>query len=170
MTLKPNFLTASILFILLNVFFVQGQNTIGGHFGFVQPIITIQDGETTDGFDPYTIGFPIGITVRKSEKFAFDAEIVPFISSFEDANGDNVSVVADLLIHPGLLWGIGNKLTFGNRLAFETNSRRYGITPLLNKGFLLGKTNAFAELVLPLRVGNDQEVSITVALHFGIGF
>lgn len=170
MTLKPTLFIISILFFTLNINSVKAQNTIGGHFGFVQPIITIQDGETTNGFDPYTIGFPIGITVRKSEKFAFDAEFVPFIGSSKNSDGDNVSSVNDLLIHPGLLWGIGNKLTFGNRLAFETQSRRYGITPLLNKGFLVGKTNVFAELVLPVRVGNDQELSITAALHFGIGF
>ncbi|WP_271767038.1 hypothetical protein [Aquimarina algiphila] len=170
MTLKPSFLIASILFLSLSVYNVRGQNTIGGHFGFVQPIVTIQDGDTTDGFDPYTIGFPIGVTIRKSEKFAFDVELVPFISSIEDSDGDNTSAVNELLIHPGLLWGIGNKLTFGNRIAYETKSGRYGITPLLNRGFSLGKTNVFAELVLPIRVGNDQEISFTAALHFGIGF
>ncbi|OEK08157.1 hypothetical protein A8C32_01465 [Flavivirga aquatica] len=166
MTLKSFLFITSILFIGLNTYSAKAQNSIGGHFGFVQPIITIQDGETSDGFDPYTIGFPIGITVRKNEKFAFDLEFVPFIGS----NRDNYSSVNELIIHPGLLWGIGNKLTFGNRIAFETKSGRYGITPLLNKGFLIGKTNVFAEFVLPLRVGNNQEVSITTALHFGIGF
>lgn len=170
MTQKPTFLIASILFTVLCIYNIKGQNTIGGHFGFVQPIITIQDGETSDGFDPYTIGFPIGVTIRKNEKFAFDIELVPFISSNKNTEGDNVSSVSELIIHPGLLWGIGNKLTFGNRIAYETKSGRYGITPLLNKGFLLGKTNVFAEFVLPVRVGNDQELSLTAALHFGIGF
>ncbi|WP_299315092.1 hypothetical protein [uncultured Aquimarina sp.] len=170
MTLKKTVFIASILFTSLSIYSVKGQNAIGGHFGFVQPIVTIQDGEVSDGFDPYTIGFPIGVTIRKSEKFAFDVELVPFISSNKNAGGDNVSSVSELLIHPGLLWGIGNKLTFGNRIAYETRSGRYGITPLLNRGFLIGKTNVFAELVLPVRVGNDQEISFTAALHFGIGF
>lgn len=170
MTQTKNFLIACILFATVGVFSAKAQNTIGGHFGIVQPIVTFQDGETTSGFDPYAIGFPMGITVRKNEKFAFDLEMVPFISSSDNADGDNFSSVSELLIHPGLLWGIGNKLTFGNRLAYEINSGRYGITPLLNRGFSIGKTNVFAELVLPIRVGNDQEVSLTTALHFGIGF
>ncbi len=154
----------------ISMYCAKAQNTLGGHFGVVQPLVTFQDGETIDGFDPHAIGFPMGITVRKSEKFAFDLEFVPFIASGENADGESVSAVADLLVHPGLLWGIGNKLTFGNRLAYETQSGRYGITPLLNKGFLIGKTNFFAEFVLPLRVGNDQELSLTAALHFGVGF
>lgn len=164
------FFITGLLFISLTTASVKAQNTIGGHFGVVQPIITFQDGETIDGFDPHAIGFPIGITVRKSEKFAFDAEFVPFIASAENGAGENVSAVRELLVHPGLLWGIGNKLTFGNRLAFELGSGRYGFTPLLNRGFTLGKANFFAELVLPVRFGNDQEVSFTAALHFGIGF
>ncbi|KAA1246700.1 hypothetical protein [Aquimarina sp. RZ0] len=170
MTLKKTFFIASIIFAALSNYNAKAQNTIGGHFGIVQPIITFQDGGTFNGFDPYAIGFPIGVTVRKNEKFAFDVELVPFISSIKNSEGDNISAVSELLIHPGLLWGIGNKLTFGNRIAYETNSRRYGITPLLNRGFLLGKTNVFAELVLPIRVGNDQDISFTAALHFGIGF
>jgi len=170
MTLKPFILLITLCISLFSIDSINAQNTIGGHFGVVQPIITIQDGETTDGFDPHTIGFPMGITVRKSEKFAFDLEFVPFISTNKNADGDSVSAVNELLIHPGLLWGIGNKLTFGNRLAYEIGSGRYGISPLLNKGFTLGNTNLFAELVLPVRVGNDQEISFTAALHFGIGF
>ncbi len=170
MTLKPTFLIVSIVFTFLNNCTTKAQSKVGGHFGFVQPIITIQDGETSDGFDPYTIGFPIGVTIRKNEKFAFDIELVPFISAIENTEGNTVSAVNELLIHPGLLWGMGNKLTFGNRLAYETKSGRYGFTPLLNRGFLLGKTNAFIELVAPVRVGNDQEISFTLALHIGVGF
>ena len=167
MTFKQTFLSITVLLLASITFNLNAQNTIGGHFGFIQPIVTVQDGETTSGFDPYAIGFPIGVTIRKSDKFAFDVEIVPFISSNGDDEGSGVN---ELLIHPGLLWGIGDKLTFGNRIAFETKSGRYGITPLLNKGFLLGKTNVFAEFVLPLRVGNDQDFSLTAGLHFGIGF
>ncbi len=174
MNYKPRIIRACVISSLIFTSFITNkttaQNTIGGHFGIVQPIITLQDGETIDGFDPHAIGFPIGITVRKNEKFAFDAEFVPFIASAEDATGNSVSAVRELLVHPGLLWGIGNKLTFGNRLAFELGSGRYGFTPLLNRGFTLGKTNVFAELVLPVRVGNDQDISFTAALHFGIGF
>ena len=168
---KKHILFAFATFLLTSVFSgINAQNTIGGHFGFIQPIVTFQDGDTSDGFDPYTVGFPIGVTVRKSEKFAFDVEIVPFISSVDNAEGDSVTSVNELLIHPGLLWGLGNSYTFGNRIAYETQSGRYGITPLLNKGFKIGETNVFAEFVLPLRVGNDQDFSVTAGLHFGVGF
>ncbi len=172
--LKKTFTKLSITLLLcitgLGINNVKSQNTLGGHIGFVQPIITFQSGETANGFSPHTIGFPMGITIRKNEKFAFDLEFVPFISSVKDGDGNSNSVVNELIIHPGLLWGIGDKLTFGNRLAYETQSGRYGITPLLNKGFTLGKTNVFAEFVLPIRVGNGQDISVTAALHFGIGF
>lgn len=170
MTLKPRTLLVFLCISTAYLYHAKAQNTLGGHFGVVQPIITIQDGETSNGFDPHAIGFPMGITIRKSEKFAFDLEFVPFISSNNNAEGDSVSAVNELLVHPGLLWGIGNKLTFGNRLAYEIGSGRYGISPLLNRGFSIGNTNLFAELVLPVRVGNDQEISFTAALHFGIGF
>jgi len=162
------------LFLLMLIsacgFSAKAQNTLGGHIGFVQPIVTFQDGETTDGFDPYVVGFPVGITIRKSDNFAFDLEFIPFIGSTENEEGESFSAVTEFVIHPGALWGLGNSFTFGNRLAFETQSKRYGITPLLNKGFVIGKTNVFAEFVLPIRVGGDQEISVTAGLHFGIGF
>lgn len=85
MTFKQTFLSIAVLLLASITFNLNAQNTIGGHFGFIQPIVTVQDGETTSGFDPYAIGFPIGVTIRKSDKFAFDVEIVPFISS----NGDD---------------------------------------------------------------------------------
>ncbi len=151
----------------------QAQNTVGGHFGVVQPIITIFDGDVNDHFDPYTIGFPLGITVRKNEKFAFDAEFVPFITrnKTEVAGGDDIiSDNVTFLVHPGLLWGIGEKLTFGTRLAYEIGGGRYGFTPILNKGFMIGDTNVFAELVVPVRMGSDVGLAVSGAIHFGVGF
>lgn len=159
---------AMLLFSIFQPFeAIFAQNTLGGHFGFVQPLVTIQDGDANSGFDPHTIGFPIGITVRKNEKFAFDAEFVPLIAFNAVDKRDNVN----LLIHPGVLWGLNESLTFGARLAFETGtSGRYGFTPLLNKSFTKNGIPLFAEFVLPVRVGSDQKLAVTAGIHIGVGF
>lgn len=163
--LKGLFFSLLVLFSFTSALETQAQNQIGGHFGVVQPIVTFQDGDINDHFDPHTIGFPMGITVRKNEKFAFDLEFVPLITTVNDINSIN------LLVHPGLLWGIGDKLTFGARAAYELgNSGRYGFTPLLNKGFSIGETPVFAEFVLPVRMGSDAGLSVTAGIHFGVGF
>ena len=84
-------------------------------------------------------------------------------------------------IHPGLLHGLGGGFTFGYRMAFEINSQAYGFTPLLNKGFAIGKEGKqklFLELVLPVRFGKQtSETGVetnysayTIALHTGIAF
>lgn len=145
-------------------FELQAQNQLGGHFGIVQPLVTFQDGDNPNHFDPYTVGFPMGITVRKNEKFAYDLEFVALITFVEDNDAVN------LLVHPGLLWGLGNSFTFGTRLAYEIGGGRYGFTPLLNRGFSLGKTPVFAEFVLPVRTGSGGGLSVTAALHLGVGF
>ncbi len=162
--LVKSLLLSLIVLLAVNTQETQAQNTVGGHFGFVQPIVTLADGEINDHFDPYTIGFPIGLTVRKNEKFAFDAEFVPFISA--NGNSDDIS----FLVHPGFLWGIGDKLTFGARAAYEIGGGRYGVTPLLNKGFSFGDTPVFAEFVLPVRWGSGGPFALSAALHFGVGF
>ncbi len=153
------------------------QNQLGGHFGIVQPIVTLKDGDVNDEFSPYTVGFPIGITVRKNENFAFDAEFVPLItfgaSQIINAEGmvsqelDNIV----LLVHPGFLFKVGEGLTFGTRLAYELGaSGRYGFTPLLNKGFKIGNVPAFVEFVLPVRGGSDNGGTVTAGIHVGVGF
>lgn len=155
---------------------VAAQNQIGGHFGVVQPIVTFQTDQTVTGFDPHVLGFPIGITVRKSEKFAFDAEFVPFVTfeanevALEDGTTQRKDKVT-LLVHPGFLWGLGRKFTFGTRLAYELGDEgRYGFTPLLNKGFAINNTPVFVELVAPVRMGSDKEADVSLGLHVGFGF
>lgn len=153
----------------------KAQNNLGGHFGMVHPFVTFSQGESATIADNYVVGFPTGITVKMKDRLAFDAEFVPFI--------DNGRMV-NFMFHPGILYGLGNGLTLGNRLAFETGSQAYGFTPLLNKGFPLGNgATFFLELVLPVRfvkmtnmVGADNSIieenvsSFTVGLHTGIAF
>ncbi|MDH3649670.1 MAG: hypothetical protein OEQ53_08300 [Saprospiraceae bacterium] len=144
-------------------------NKIGGHFGVVQPLVNLQKGIISSNFSTdsdYVIGFPMGVTVRKNSNFAFDLEIVPSITFIRgEVNQENVN----LLIHPGLLWGVGKNLTFGTRLAFELgDDGRYGITPLLNLGNIF--PGGFAELVLPIRAASKEPVVIGLGIHLGVGF
>ncbi len=163
----------TILFTILVAFgtyAAKSQNSLGGHFGMVHPLVTFSEGETTSISDNYVVGFPTGITIKMKDNLAFDAEFVPFI---EDGRMNN------LLFHPGILFGLGGGFTLGNRLAFETGSQTYGFTPILNKGFSISdNNNFFLELVLPVRFGKfdlpsggeDKFSAVTIALHTGISF
>ncbi len=146
----------------------QAENKIGGHFGFVLPLIDHFDGETTDISDDFVIGFPTGITVRTSERLAFDLELVPVVQD------EPTSV--NLVVHPGVLYNFAPSYTAGLRMAFETDGEAWGFTPLIAKGFPLQGTSAsyFIELDFPIRVKEDStgsnEISYGVAFHTGIGF
>ena len=67
--------------------------TIGGHIGFVLPLVTNAGGQTTTLADSFSIGFPFGITVKGKGRGAFDMEFVPSIQD----SPRNVS----LTVHPG---------------------------------------------------------------------
>ena len=143
--------------------------TIGGHMGFVLPLVTHADGTTTNLGDNFSIGFPVGITVKGTGKTAFDLEFVPSIQ-------DSPRQVT-LTVHPGLLRSIGHGFTVGARLAFVVNSSEFGFTPLLNKSWPIegGFFKAyFVEADLPVRfdrpVGGPSSNPVTFALHFGVGF
>jgi hypothetical protein len=147
----------------------HAQDSIGGHIGFVLPLVTHAGGDTTNIGDNFSIGFPVGITVKGNGKMAFDLEFVPSIQ-------DSPRHVA-LTVHPGLLRSIGHNFTVGTRLAFDVNSSQFGFTPLLNKswpiegGFLKAY---FVEADLPVRfdrpAGGPSTNPVTFALHFGVGF
>src|SRR5262249_44610478 len=101
------------------------QDTLGGHIGFVLPLVTHAGGQTTRLGDNFSIGFPMGITVKGKGKLAFDLELVPAIQ-------DSPRKV-DLTVHPGFVYGIGHNIAVGARLAFDINSSQFGFTPLINK-------------------------------------
>jgi hypothetical protein len=53
---------------------------IGGYFGIIHPLASIDKEKTTINFrDSYTVGFPTGINIYKSDKIGFSFEVVPFI-------------------------------------------------------------------------------------------
>ena len=141
----------------------QAQDKVGGHFGLVFPLVTRTGGETTTIGNRFSIGFPIGITLKKTDTIAFDLELVPSIQRTPYAVG--------LTVHPGILYALPNDLTAGLRLAFDVNQASWGFTPLLNRKLadLEGGCTLFGELVLPIRF-QDKNTSIGLGVHVGIGF
>src|SRR5258708_40226326 len=82
----------------------QAQNgiTMGGHIGFVLPLVTHVGGRTiNDTADQFSIGFPVGVTFKGSGRMAFDLELVPFINTAPPRQ-------TTVLIHPGLVWSLGH--------------------------------------------------------------
>jgi hypothetical protein len=146
----------------------SAQNRIGGHMGFVLPLVSHENGTTTTISDDFVIGFPVGITVRKSDKFAFDLELVPGIQ--------NDPLHVSLTVHPGVVAGLGNGWGVGGRMAFDVNAASWGFTPILNHGLTsVGKdATLFAELVVPIRFHSngpgDTSTSVGLGIHLGIGF
>jgi hypothetical protein len=144
-------------------------NKLGGHFGMVFPIITHADGETTDIGDDFNMGFPMGITVKKSGRWAFDLELVPGLNPQDDG-----PIGVPLTVHPGVLYDLGSHWTLGLRMAFDINSASWGFTPLLNKGFPVDNHAFFVEFVVPIRFQDDLlgegSTAITFGVHLGVGF
>ncbi len=144
---------------------VQAQG-VGGHFGFVIPLITRVNGETITVSDDFVIGFPFGLGLKVAEKVTFDMEFVPLL------NTDPIRT--DLLVHPGLIFSLSNHFALGVRAAWEIDADAVGFTPLINYSIPINnKASFFAELDLPIRwrtIAGETKGSFTVAAHFGIGF
>jgi hypothetical protein len=145
------------------------QDRLGGHFGVLFPLVTHVNGDTTNIGNDFKIGFPTGITVKTSERYAFDLEFVPVLDSRNNAPLD-----VSLTVHPGILRSFGNGWTGGLRMAFDINAASWGFTPLVNKGFPYGDVTYFIELVVPIRfqddIVGDTHTSIGLGIHLGIGF
>ena len=166
---KPWLLWAVPLILFTCAGPVQAEDQIGGHIGFVLPLITHAGGNTTNISDNFAIGFPMGITVKGGGKTAFDLEFVPAIQ-------DKPRQV-NLTVHPGLLRDVGHGFTLGMRLAFDVNSSQFGFTPLINKSWPIEHSffkAYFVEAVLPVRfnrpAGGPATNPVTFGLHFGVGF
>jgi hypothetical protein len=147
--------------------------TLGGHIGFVLPLVTHSGGQTTSLADAPAVGFPVGITVKESGPLAFDLEFVPQYN----ASGTRQTT---LTVHPGLIYGLGHNWAVGLRAAFVVDQPIVGFTPLLNKSFPIKHRNGgllkayFVEADLPVRfsrpVGAPATNAVTFAMHFGVSF
>jgi hypothetical protein len=146
----------------------QAQDRLGGHFGAVFPLVTHADGETTTIGDDFKVGFPMGVTVKTSDKWAFDLELVPVIQ--------NDPLFVSLTVHPGIIRALSGGYAVGLRMAFDVNNASWGFTPLVNRGFAVPghSYKLFVEGVVPIRFqqtsAGDNHTSIGFAVHTGIGF
>lgn len=148
---------------------VDAQSTypkIAGYVGILHPVVTFSSAGTETNFkNYYAVGLPVGINIWKSQRIGFSAEFVPTVRA--DAN---TSKMTNFTFHPGVLVALGKGWTFAGRAAFET-SGRYGLTPVLNKTVIKGKSSSlFAAVPLPLRFGNDKPTSFGIGFQFGIAF
>ena len=146
--------------------------TLGGHIGFVLPLVMHSGGQTTSLGDQPAVGFPIGITVKGSGRTAFDFEFIPQYN----ATGQRLTT---LTLHPGLIYSLGHGYAVGLRAAFVVDNPTVGFTPLVNKSWPIKHNNSlfkayFVEADLPVRfnrpVGAPATNAVTFALHFGVAF
>jgi hypothetical protein len=105
----------------------QTQNgiTMGGHIGFVLPLVTHAGGQTiNDTADQFSIGLPVGVSPSREAAacMAFDLELVPFINTAPPRQ-------TTLTVHPGLVWNLGHGWGAGARLAFDVNSSDWDLRP-----------------------------------------
>jgi hypothetical protein len=143
----------------------SAQDRLGGHFGAVIPFVSRAGGSTTTISDQFKIGFPTGITVKTDTKWAFDLEFVPVVTRDR---------FASLTLHPGIIRSLPNSFAGGIRMAFDVRESSWGFTPLLNRGFPMGRMTYFVEGVVPIRFQEDAagrgQTSVGLAAHIGVGF
>ena len=164
---------ATTLAGLLPLAQAQEEKTVGGHIGFVLPLVTHAGGQTiNDTADQFSIGFPVGITFKGTGRTAFDLEFIPFINTAKPRQ-------TSLTVHPGLIWNVGHNFGAGVRLAYDINAASWGFTPLVNKTFPFKGEHGFfkayfVEADLPVRfsrpVGGPATNPVTFAMHFGLAF
>lgn len=119
------------------------------YIAVIHPINTFyKNGHTTNFRDSYTVGFPTGIHILKSDRFGYSLEVVTFIKS-----EDGTSKVNNVLFHPGLLFRFPGNWSLYTRMAFET-SGRYGFTPSISKIVYRARhNNFFVTVPVPLCFG-----------------
>ena len=162
LTLKGRLLGFGVAILMGLPAVAHAQDSLGGHFGFVLPLVTRAGGNTITLSDQFSIGFPTGITVRTSDKVAFDLELVPTIQ--------RTPLLVGLTVHPGILYTLPNDFAAGLRMAFDVNQASWGFTPLLHsKLSTIGSSPIFGELVVPIRFQANNN-SVGIGVHIGMGF
>ena len=149
----------------------QSYPYVKGYLSFIIPIVTINKDETTPNFKTATtIGFPVGVNIYYSDRFAFSYEITPSIVAQKSDGKPGTSKTSNVLFDPGPMFRFKNGFNIITRLAFET-AGRYGFTPVFNKVYLQTKAvNYFVALSLPARFGNSQPASIGANVQVGFTF
>ena len=139
---------------------------VTGYFSVLHPIGTWnQNGFHGNFGNVYTVVFPFGINILKSESFGISLEMAPAIRTEK-----KIAKVNSVLFHPGAMFRFKHGFTFIGRMAFETNGR-FGVTPVFNQVVKKGKdASFFISVPVPIRFGNDQLSSVTTGLQLGVSF
>lgn len=157
-----------IFIILFNICAIAQQTypRITGYFSIVNPIGTWNKGSFTGNFaNVYTVGFPFGVNILKSDRFGVSFEMAPSIRT-----ESNIAKVNTVLFHPGAMFRFKHGFTFIGRIAFET-SGRFGVTPVFNQVIKKGKdASLFISVPFPVRFGNNLPASIGTGLQVGVSF
>jgi hypothetical protein len=147
----------------------EAQTNLGGHVGFVLPLVTRAGGDTTTIADQFSIGFPLGVTFKGKGRMAYDLELVPGVKG--------TPRLTTFTVHPGLVWAVGHDVGVGIRAAFDVNTPQWGFTPLLNRSWPIENSlfkAYFVEAVLPVRFNRPTNgistTPVSFGLHFGLGF
>lgn len=139
---------------------------VGGHVGFVVPLVSRSGGQTTTVADDFVVGFPTGVGLKKFGAFVLDLEVVPVVQNAPH----NVS----LTLHPGVIYGVRPNLAAGIRAAFDVEGKAWGFTPLLNRTLWVASNyTLFGEMVVPVRFvdsTNGTTNSVGLGVHVGVGF
>jgi hypothetical protein len=143
-----------------------GYPRITGYFSILNPVGTwTSEGFTSNFSNVYTVVFPFGMNILKSDSFGVSFEIAPAIRT-----ENNNPKVSSVLFHPGAMFRFQHGFTFIGRMAFETNGR-FGVTPVFNKVVKKGKdASFFASVPFPVRFGNNLPASVSTGLQLGITF
>jgi hypothetical protein len=161
--------------LLVSASLAQAQDgiTVGGHIGFVLPLVTQSGGNTiNDTADQFSIGFPVGVTFKGSGRMALDLEFDPFINTAAPRQ-------TTLTVAPGAVWRLGRGWAAGARVAFNVNTSSWGVTPIVNHSWPIKRENSFFKTYFiegDLPIAFDRPVNapatnaVTFAMHFGLGF
>ncbi len=137
-----------------------------GYFSIFNGIGTWNKNGFTSNFkDVYTVVFPFGMNILKSDQFGVSFEVAPMIRT-----ENNIARVNNVLFHPGAMFRFKHGFTFIGRLAFETGGR-FGVTPVFNQVIKKGKdASMFLSVPIPIRFGNNAPASVTTGLQVGVSF
>lgn len=164
-------LIAIVPFILIG-FIANSQNIseypkVAAYFSVNHPLVTFSANNfpVYDFDHSYTVGFPMGINIIKSDKLAYSIEIVPTINSSK-----GFTKTTNLAIQPGLIFRYPHGFNVLTRLAFET-AGRYGTNLVFNKVLYKTKMNSYwVSVPIPARFGNNAPASIGLGLQLGVTF
>lgn len=144
----------------------SGYPKVTGYFSILNPIGTWnKNGFTSNFSNVYTVVFPFGVNILKSDHFGVSFEVAPGIRT-----ENNIAKVNSVLFHPGAIFRFQHGFAFIGRLAFETNGR-FGVTPIFNQVIKKGKDASFyLSVPFPVRFGNDQPTSVSTGIQAGVSF